>query len=289
MEALNNDLCSTTRDWPHSPGVSMVNGTVVLSDHASRAPGPDGSPGGGGEVRWRNVTITCPGPGLELSARCSSKAIGSAEQLRDELPGLIESTGRIVIVTLTANISLPPDGAWPVTGYMKSVVVSPSDHVARSPPATVVSLYDLTLVNLPYASRARSPAMLTAVAVLSFAVSRSSAYESDTNARVEAHRCTLVISDPEFAFWQGVASRGDDRLEQWGEDSNYIVSLRPKAPLPPTNVTAAVGLLAVERLEMIPEGPLGVSLAQSLPAALESQFASCGSGEGYALATFVNR
>ncbi|KXZ50669.1 hypothetical protein GPECTOR_15g353 [Gonium pectorale] len=245
LQAIFTALCSSTDAWPYTSGVSMLNGSIAISSFDSRARGPDGSLGGGGEVRWRNVTITCPDdtvlpnpkPGLQMPYPCSAAAVagGSAGGLRTLSADMLRSTQGLVSVALASNMTLAPSSGryWPVTlpaGQGQLVLrgdpnsSTTLDLAGRedawewlrsaggSPSAaspTVVYLRDLTLVNLPYSAHPSSPADLLAVSALSFAVSPG----DWPGPWVRLTRCTLVLPDEELAFLEGVAARNTSGTE----------------------------------------------------------------------------
>ncbi|KXZ50667.1 hypothetical protein GPECTOR_15g351 [Gonium pectorale] len=119
LQSLFLSLCSSTDRWPYTPGVSLIKGAVVISSHDSHARGPDGSPGGGGVVRWRNVTITCPDetavvnpkPGLRRPYPCSAAAVtgGDAGELRAASAAMLRTTQGPVYLAVTGNTSLAPN------------------------------------------------------------------------------------------------------------------------------------------------------------------------------------
>ncbi|KXZ47093.1 hypothetical protein GPECTOR_38g330 [Gonium pectorale] len=65
----------------------MDNGMIAIRELDTTAPGPDGAPGGGGLVRWRDVLITCddtealdrpPRPGLWKPYPCAARPVGGS-------------------------------------------------------------------------------------------------------------------------------------------------------------------------------------------------------------------
>ncbi|KXZ48988.1 hypothetical protein GPECTOR_24g278 [Gonium pectorale] len=126
LTSLFTALCRDTGAWPHSPGVTMDDGTIRIGELDTTAPGPDGTVGGGGEVRWRDVLITCndvtgvspPQPGLWKPYPCAARPVGAAgggdsggdgggaEELQRASSALLEVTQGPVFLSLTSNISL---------------------------------------------------------------------------------------------------------------------------------------------------------------------------------------
>ncbi|KXZ47092.1 hypothetical protein GPECTOR_38g329 [Gonium pectorale] len=124
----------------------MDDGTIVIRELDSIAPGPDGEPGRGGVVRWRDVRITCDDqdtvngplrPGLWKPYPCAARPVGgsgsgtsngsgvggggnsgwaggeSAEELRRASASLLSAAGGPVFLSLTSNISLASGfGYW---------------------------------------------------------------------------------------------------------------------------------------------------------------------------------
>ncbi|KXZ47113.1 hypothetical protein GPECTOR_38g350 [Gonium pectorale] len=224
----------------------MDDGTIAIRELDTTAPGPDGTPGGGGVVRWRDVLITCndqtarnrpPRPGLWKPYPCAARPVaaggdGSAEELRRASAALLGASRGTVFLSLTANTSLATGfGYWNVLtrGSAGRLVLRGSpgavttlDLAGRedawvwepppwSPDPTYAYLYDMTLVNLPYSTHPGGPTDLMALAVLSFGVRPSIGGAFGlTGPRLRLTRCTLVLPDEEVAFLRGRAEAARD-------------------------------------------------------------------------------
>ncbi|KXZ47105.1 hypothetical protein GPECTOR_38g342 [Gonium pectorale] len=117
----------------------MDDGTIAIRELETTAPGPDGTPGGGGVVRWRGVLITCDDvdadamrrprrAGLRKPYPCAARSVGDssgggdsgggdggAGELRRASSALLGATQGPVFLSLTSNISLATGfGYWNV-------------------------------------------------------------------------------------------------------------------------------------------------------------------------------
>ncbi|KXZ47117.1 hypothetical protein GPECTOR_38g355 [Gonium pectorale] len=267
LTSLFTGLCRDTGAWPHSPGVTMDDGTIAIRELDTTAPGPDGMLGGGGAVRWRDVLITCndPGaldrpvrPGLWKPYPCAALAVGGsgdggAFELRRASAELMDSANGPVFLSITANISLASGfGYWNVLtqGSAGRLVLrgSPGDATTldlagredawvwapppSSPDPTYAYLYDMMLVNLPYSTHPAGPADLMTLAVLSFGVRPSTG--SVTGPRLRLARCTLVLPDEEVAFLRGraeAAGAGPSSALAWVNLSDVVLNLSIKVLL----------------------------------------------------------
>ncbi|KXZ46413.1 hypothetical protein GPECTOR_44g87 [Gonium pectorale] len=181
LTSLFTGMCSNTAAWPHSPGVTMANGTIWIRELDTNAPGHDGATGGGGEVLWRDVLITCKDndaydrpvrPGLWEPYPCAARAVsadsdGGAEALRRASSALLGVTQGPVFLSLASDISLA-SGLWNVLlrGAVGRLVLLGAPGAATtldlagredawvwepspwSPDPTHAYLYDMTLVLL---------------------------------------------------------------------------------------------------------------------------------------------
>ncbi|KXZ46654.1 hypothetical protein GPECTOR_41g618 [Gonium pectorale] len=144
LTSLFTGLCRDTGAWPHSPGVTMDDGTIAIQELDTTAPGPDGTPKGGGMVRWRVVLITCTDqtavnrtsrPGLWKPYPCAARPVdagsdGGTEELRRASSVLLDSTNGPVFLSLTANISLTTGfGYWNVL-LLNCTLLSASAYAA---------------------------------------------------------------------------------------------------------------------------------------------------------------
>ncbi|KXZ47119.1 hypothetical protein GPECTOR_38g357 [Gonium pectorale] len=104
----------------------MDDGTIAIRELDTTAPGPDGTPGGGGVVRWRDALITCddvnavdrpPRAGLRRPYPCTARPVGdgggsgsisngSSRELRRASSALLGLTQGPVYLSLISNISL---------------------------------------------------------------------------------------------------------------------------------------------------------------------------------------
>ncbi|KXZ50655.1 hypothetical protein GPECTOR_15g339 [Gonium pectorale] len=226
-------LCSvsSTSAYPYSPGVQIRKGVVHLMRHASRAPG-------GGEVVWRNVTLTCPGYGVPGFV-CAASAVSSEYDLRDWMNGIPGGAVGPVYLSVAANVSIKvanwsstvelPWGLTPVLlgdplrptlldlGGLEGAWTKLSENGGSfmgasriTPLPQVAELHDLTLVNLPYGvGQYASGPTLMAVGMASFNIFRGSVLSKATQVQLTLRRCTLVVSDAELAFLAGVGQRPD--------------------------------------------------------------------------------
>ncbi|KXZ41829.1 hypothetical protein GPECTOR_269g694 [Gonium pectorale] len=238
LATLLRGLCSSTAGWPESPGVALRGGDMLISSLDTVAPGPDGRRGGGGAVQWRDVNMTC--------ARTPTQGAGppycTAGTVRDaaELHSLLgqPTAGGPTIASLAADTTLPRDGSWAppnastpdaqllllgrpgltsVLDLAERQWVWVSSAPGLEAAAPVVNLYDVTLVNLPYATSPSSAGGLLALELPSFVVERrlpSSPSPSGT-ALLSLVNCTLVLPDPEFAFLAGAVQRNASDLVQY--------------------------------------------------------------------------
>ncbi|KXZ47109.1 hypothetical protein GPECTOR_38g346 [Gonium pectorale] len=251
----------------------MDDGTIAIRELDTTAPGPDGAPGGGGAVRWRDVLITCTDqtaangtsrPGLWKPYPCAARPVdagsggGGAEELRRASSALLDFTNGLVLLSMTANISLATGfGYWNVLtrGAVGRLVLRGSPGAATTldlagredawvwepPPSstdpTYAYLYDMVLVNLPYSTHASSPADLMALAALSFSVKPPPGVGGavfGTGPRLRLTRCTLVLPDEEVAFLRG-------RAEEAGAGTTAVLTLSDASS--PCNLTIRVVLI----------------------------------------------
>ncbi|KXZ52337.1 hypothetical protein GPECTOR_10g969 [Gonium pectorale] len=337
LDTLLRGLCSSTAGWPESPGVALRGGDVLISSLDTVAPGPDGRRGGGGAVQWREVNMTC--------ARTPTQGAGppycTAGTVRDaaELHSLLgqPTAGGPTIASLAANTTLPRDGGWAPPNASapdaqllllgRAGLTSVLDLAERqrvwvsSAPGTeaaapVVNLYDVTLVNLPYAASPSSAGGLLALELPSFVVERratvlipqspSHLVRTDLAARLPSSpspsgtallslvNCTLVLPDPEFAFLAGAVQRNASDLVQYtygvpaegggvaATDALRIWLEASQAPPPvaesaPDAAPAAPPPpLKLDLLEMWPRGPIAVRVAPGFEEALAVQSVGCG-------------
>ncbi|KXZ47104.1 hypothetical protein GPECTOR_38g341 [Gonium pectorale] len=117
----------------------MDDGAIAIRELDTTAPGPDGTPGGGGVVRWRDALITCDDveanvmrrprrAGLRKPYPCAARPVGDssgggdsgsadggAGELRRASSALLGATQGPVFLSLTSNISLATGfGYWNV-------------------------------------------------------------------------------------------------------------------------------------------------------------------------------
>ncbi|PNH10405.1 putative serine/threonine-protein kinase [Tetrabaena socialis] len=121
LHLVLDGICSAydTDSFPYSPGV-VVDGFVVrLIDHTSRAPDENGTAGAGGEVRWINVTLTCPGCELNYPP-CAARPIREGWELDAAvLRPLLEATVGPMMLSLAPDVALPAGGSWTQVGGRK--------------------------------------------------------------------------------------------------------------------------------------------------------------------------
>ena len=140
LRAALGSMCRVD-SWPYSPGVSITNGQIQISDFNSTPPG-------GGRVHWRDVVITAaasPG-GLPPPWPCAAAGVTHGTQLGGGagglLPGLLGSSTGAVFVSLARDLALPSDGSWsPVelpAGRLLVLLGDPDRSAAGSP--TVLDL-----------------------------------------------------------------------------------------------------------------------------------------------------
>ncbi|KXZ46838.1 hypothetical protein GPECTOR_40g572 [Gonium pectorale] len=234
-------LCGSTSAWPHTLGVALEGGDVRIAELDSVDPS---LPGGGGAVRWRNVTITCPGYGLRAPYPCAAAPVASTGELQSVAARLLGgvSSGP-VFLSLTADVAAV---AWPggasnapdVPAGSRLVLVGDPDrsttvdmagrngawragYVKDDKPLVeawyslpVALLRDLTLVNLPLAAEPESPGELMALGMNSFRVARWLAAlvlnHKDTPL-ITLTRCTVVLPDEELAFLRRAVREAGDR------------------------------------------------------------------------------
>ncbi|KXZ50682.1 hypothetical protein GPECTOR_15g366 [Gonium pectorale] len=232
LDKLYYRLCGSTSAWPHTPGVALEGGEVRITQLDSVDPS---LPGGGGAVRWRNVTITCPGYGLHAPYPCAAAPVASTGELQSVAERLLGGvSGGPVFLSLTSDIAAvsepgdvwnPPDvpagsrvvlvgdptrsttldmagqnDAW-WAGYVDTV----GPTLAPWYQLPVAHLRDLTLVNLPLADAPESPGELMALGMNSFRIASWMAVASLYVAHIPLltlTRCTLVLPDEELAFLQ---------------------------------------------------------------------------------------
>ncbi|PNH08924.1 hypothetical protein TSOC_004510 [Tetrabaena socialis] len=245
-----NGICSIydTDAFPYSPGVVVEGGVVHLIDHTSWAPDENGTAGAGGEVRWINVTLTCPGYGSTRPA-CAARPIREGWELDAAvLQPMLEATEGPVMLSLAPDVALPAGGSWAQVmvpaGRLLVLIGDPSLQLRRGRkstldlggvegawvslgmlnglPPSMAHLRDLQLVNLPYSSMPRESLGLLALSMQSFGLTwcvharnasgQSSNHELKPQLRVS--RCTLVVSDPELAFLARAAAASVSGLGQ---------------------------------------------------------------------------
>ncbi|PNH03989.1 hypothetical protein TSOC_009890, partial [Tetrabaena socialis] len=212
LRAAIYSICSAsnTSAFPYSSGAVVEGGVVRLIDHTSRAAGADGTAGAGGEVRWINVTLSCPGYGIEDPA-CAARPVTEGWELGAAALGpLLEATEGPVMLSLAPDVALPTDGSWEQVvvpaGRLMVLIGDPTlqqergrrttldlggveaawsdaslGSAAAGPDASVVGvaqLRDLQLVNLPYSSMPREPVGFLALSMQSFQIPGRLAQES---------------------------------------------------------------------------------------------------------------
>ncbi|PNH07503.1 Proline-rich receptor-like protein kinase PERK2 [Tetrabaena socialis] len=267
MQLAMDGICSVydTDSFPYSPGV-VVDGFVVrLIEHTSRAPDENGTAGAGGEVRWINVTLTCPGYEFKYPP-CAARPIrGGWELDAAVLRPMLEATVGPVMLSLAPDVALPAGGNWtqvvvPVN-QMLVLIGDPSLQLRRGRPTTLdlggvegawafmrddrypwippgmAQLRDLQLVNLPYSSMPRESQGLLALSMQSFGLIGQDASGPPSNddqpPQLRVSRCTLVVSDLELAFLAraaaaSISGQGQPNLTAlFGDEAGQ---LRPTAP-----------------------------------------------------------
>ncbi|PNH04828.1 Serine/threonine-protein kinase unc-51 [Tetrabaena socialis] len=245
LAAVMKSICAAydTSAFPYSPGVVMEDGVVRLVDHTSVAPDEYGTDGAGGEVRYINVTLTCPGYGT-AALPCAARPITEGWQLGAAVLGpLLNSTEGPVMLSLAPDVALPADGSWEQVvipaGRVMVLIGDPSLQQQRGRRSTLdlsglegawafmdggaLSIYtptvlragtahlrDLQLINLPYSSRPREAVNLLAIGMQSFQFTGRNAsgqpLDDGLPPQLRVSRCTLVVSDPELAFLAGAAA-----------------------------------------------------------------------------------
>ncbi|KXZ50657.1 hypothetical protein GPECTOR_15g341 [Gonium pectorale] len=239
LEAYLRGLCSTdsTSAYPYSPGVEIRDGSVYLNHHVSHAPWPSGILGAGGEVVWRNVTLTCPGRGVRTFV-CAAVPAARAEDLRWMANLMFRDAGPVYF-SITNDIAIRPEdwrGTVPVHSKAFPVLLGDPLRPTRLdlgglpglwtklepdgaytgnfgmstavPRSRVAELNDLTLINLPYSYHgSASGTTLMAVGMASFNIYRHQLETNATQMQIIVRRCTLIVSDAELAFLTEAARR----------------------------------------------------------------------------------
>ncbi|PNH11708.1 Serine/threonine-protein kinase ULK2 [Tetrabaena socialis] len=227
---------------PHAPapvarmarekGMALEGAEAMKATEAGEAPDENGTAGAGGEVRWINVTLTCPGYGIANPA-CAARPITDGWELGVAvLRPLLEATEGPVMLSLAPDVALPADGSWTQVvvpaGRLLVLIGDPSLQQQRGRRTTLdlggteeawaflsggalsldgtknlrsgsAQLRDLQLVNLPYSSMPRDASGFLALSMQSFQFPRQH-LSVDQMPQLRVLRCTLVVSDPELAF-----------------------------------------------------------------------------------------
>ncbi|GLC75803.1 hypothetical protein PLESTF_001689200 [Pleodorina starrii] len=268
FKSLLKNLCATSPDsWPYNPSVVIADGVMHITNLTSRAPGPDGTPGTGGQVQWINVTLTCPGierPGLEPPLPCAARSVADGQELNSAVrKALVEEMAATVYLSITADVALPTDwkqvplrpdqqpfqqlvllgdpartttldlsgiaDAWALAGldYMKI-----SSDTSERDAHPVVLLYDLLLVNLPYPSRPNGPMSLLAASLPSFGVYRGIMRGSFPQLRLV--RSTVVVPHPELAFLAGTVGRNSSDVWPGSPPEGFAIKVITTQEGPPS-------------------------------------------------------
>ncbi|PNH10407.1 hypothetical protein TSOC_002875 [Tetrabaena socialis] len=121
LQLAMSGICSVhdTGAFPYSLSVVVDGGVVRLIDHTSRAPDENGTAGAGGEVRWINVTLTCPGNGVE-NPPCAARPIREGWELGVAALRTVRTVGPVML-SLASDVALPADGSWTQVGDRERV------------------------------------------------------------------------------------------------------------------------------------------------------------------------
>ncbi|GLI70475.1 hypothetical protein VaNZ11_015385, partial [Volvox africanus] len=236
---LLQSLCSSFDNWPYNPEVLVEGGVLGIRNLTSWAPW-EGVRGAGGQIQWRNVSLTCPGHpggGIPAPRPCVARPVNTAyELLTASRTALLEEKAKWVILSITSDIALLPEGGrWtPVPLNPEQHLILRGDPTARrttlnlsgladvwslpgnrdmdTPPldgAPMVLLYDLTLVNLPvYPTWPNGPMSLLAASLPCFGLSRGALWYGVEQIAVQ--RSAIVVPDMELHF-----------LARIGNDQNF--------------------------------------------------------------------
>ncbi|GFR53171.1 hypothetical protein Agub_g15894 [Astrephomene gubernaculifera] len=229
-------LATSTSAWPYTETVTIREGVIQIGQLTTTArvtsgPSNSSSPSrvsAGGLVHWSDVTLTCPGYGLQgtFAAAAAAVVTDGGRQLRQSgLAAMIGSmTSGALFLSVAADVALPTDGSWqPVLLPAKVLTVllgkpernttidlagverawyTSSEHNSSSSIAEAVQMSDLTLINLPYTTSPTKMTSLLALSLQSFGIARFNS--SSSVAQLVLKRCTIVIPDQEIAFLERV-------------------------------------------------------------------------------------
>ncbi|GIL41938.1 hypothetical protein Vafri_27, partial [Volvox africanus] len=108
LRLLQQTLCSSPDTLSYNPGVIIEDGVVRIANMTSQAPGPDnGVQGAGGQVHWRNITLTCPGFGLKTPRPCAARAVANGPELRSATrKAFVDESTTTVILSITEDVAL---------------------------------------------------------------------------------------------------------------------------------------------------------------------------------------
>ncbi|GIL42069.1 hypothetical protein Vafri_114 [Volvox africanus] len=226
---LLQSLCSSFDNWPYNTEVLVEGGALHIRNLTSWAPW-EGVRGAGGQIQWRNVTLSCPGHpggGIPAPRPCVARPVNTAyELLEASRKALLEDKAKWVILSITSDIALLPEGGpWtPVPLNPEQHLILRGDSTARrttlnlyaladvwslpgnrvmdKPPldgAPMALLYDLTLVNLPvYPTWPNGPMSLLAASLPCFGLSRGALWYGVEQVAVQ--RSAIVVPDLELHF-----------------------------------------------------------------------------------------
>ncbi|GIL48174.1 hypothetical protein Vafri_4863 [Volvox africanus] len=282
LHILQQALCSSPDTWSYNPGVVVEGGVVRIANTTSWAPGPDnGVPGTGGQVHWRNVTLTCPGFGLKTPRLCAARAVANGPELYSAArTALVDEAAATVILSVTEDVTLQTvNGIWepiPLRPDQQLVLLGdPSrpaptkldlsgiadawrlESMTTPPPGTrpVVQLYDVLLVNMPYPVRPNGPISLLAASLPCFGITRGVLWTGVE--QLHLIRSTVVVPDPEVDFLAGTA--GVDCNEQWPglPPGSFAITNKQNSSYTPSTKSNGSAIphhqLAVQQLKLMSE------------------------------------
>ncbi|GLC35396.1 hypothetical protein PLESTM_000315500 [Pleodorina starrii] len=171
IKSMLQELCQDPDTWPYTPDVVIGDGAIRIANFTSTAPGPDGSPGAGGQVQWRNVTLLYPGIGIAKPQACAAWSVADGQELgavarRALSPDQTEGKA-VVFLSVTGDVvALPADGSWVQVGLGQGMAggitrAGAADHerTRLKPPQHSIVLHALPCATLRCpASRLCDPA-----------------------------------------------------------------------------------------------------------------------------------
>ncbi|KXZ47124.1 hypothetical protein GPECTOR_38g362 [Gonium pectorale] len=253
-------LCSNTAAWPHSPGVMMDDGTFAIWELDTTAPGPDGTPGGGGEV---------------LTRRSASRLV------------LRGSPGAVTTLDLAGREDAwvwepPPWSPDPTYVYLYDMTLVNLPYSTHpSDPADLMALAALSF-------GVRPPPGAGGAAV-----------STGPRLRLARCTLVLPVEEAAELSPAGAGILAVERLELQPAvvllnctllSASAYAALPGAVPLlPQSRVWPPLLLLHGNRTRALAQGPSGLAVAPGLEAALASQERMCGQVPGGATVTFVAR